>query len=381
MTKSIVDFDHFKQDNWNKVYRSARDLMPLLWYKKWERFYWVIGKAIKKNTKKGINTNTIFVLKEPESTWGRPRIDFELSKYACYLISLEADIKKKEVEFARIFFEHELRSDNKKYEKIKNENKAIIEDTKKKLQEESKNIEMRFFTQRSAFDKIKSLFWFLFKLVLIVILLSILLKILLNTSIEREWLDNISNFKLKDVDFLEIEESKEDFIEINKITNELTLEERINDYIDNYSNFSYSRNTNRNEFTNWLKWAHLVKSFFLLWNNWFIKDSCSLLNIYKCNPLSNLSSFWNFWDKTVDWYFIDYVYEVSKTDEWTIYCVKSNYKLKDDLNPNRIEETYHYITNINSKWVEEIVSRVCESIKKWERNISCWYNTSVKYCD
>lgn len=363
MGNKIIDFENYRLDNWKKMYRSARDLMPLLWYKKWERFLWVINKTIAKNKNRWINTDSIFFYMEPKSTWGRPRVDFELSKYACYLISLECDSKKEEVSFARIFFEHELRIDNKRIREKEELDKKIKLETKEKLK-----IERRYFNQRWILYNLKlkvRLFW---KIILTILFLSIIVSFFTDFSDSDK---NIDNFIKKDT----TTENKE-----------ISILEKIESYIYDkelwkIDNIDSDLNI-RNSFTYSLKWVDLIKSYFLFWNNWLTQESCSLLSISKCNSSYDLSWFNNFWEKTVDWYKISDIYKVNSIwEDWeNIYCVKTSYKLKIDTNPNRINEVFQYKTIILDDWREEITSRICESITKWERNIKCPYIVSDYYC-
>jgi len=396
MKKNIIDFKKYRIDKWEKVYRSARDLMDMLWYKKWERFYWVIKKTIDKANKNWVNTRLIFVESVPKSTWWRPRVDFELSKYACYLISLECDSKKEEVEFARLYFEHELRSDNRKIEEKKLLDKKIKQETKEKLV-----IEKRYFTKNRVLNNFKKRIKLLAKIIILILFLSFLISFFDNSDNT-----NLKNYKLKEKNLIEdrsieiikenLEKKWENINQVEKtiidedkknkdIVKEKDILWKIKDYLLELKNWNIEYLSNldsniRNNFTISLKWEDLIKSFFIFWNLGDYKDSCSLLSIYKCNALENLSWFKRFWDKTVDWYKIDDVYIVEDFEWVNIYCVKTSYKLKNDLSPNRIEEIYHYKTEIFSDWREEIISRVCEWITKWNRNIKCPYKTNKKYC-
>lgn len=86
----------------------ARDLMTLLGYDKWERFEGVINKAMAACTSYGQDPRPHFVEvipasgKNPEG--GRPSRNYELSRYASYLVAQNGDPRKKPVAFAQTYF-------------------------------------------------------------------------------------------------------------------------------------------------------------------------------------------------------------------------------------------------------------------------------------
>ena len=87
---------------------SARDLMSLLGYDKWERFEGVINRAIVACENYGQDPAPHFreVLpasgKNPEG--GRPARNYELSRYASYLVAQNGDARKKPVAVAQTYF-------------------------------------------------------------------------------------------------------------------------------------------------------------------------------------------------------------------------------------------------------------------------------------
>ncbi|WP_054372453.1 phage antirepressor KilAC domain-containing protein [Rhodococcus rhodochrous] len=82
---------------------SARDLMPLLGYDKWERFEDAIDRAIASMVAQGHSADTnASRLREPiAKTY---RINFHLSRFACYLIAMNGDPRKPEVAAAQAYF-------------------------------------------------------------------------------------------------------------------------------------------------------------------------------------------------------------------------------------------------------------------------------------
>jgi hypothetical protein len=84
-------------------YWSARDLMPLMGYSRWENFETPIKRAIKTAENQDMDTDILF-LRSQEKTGGRPREDFELSRFACYLVAMNGDPRKPEVAAAQHYF-------------------------------------------------------------------------------------------------------------------------------------------------------------------------------------------------------------------------------------------------------------------------------------
>lgn len=86
----------------------ARDLQSLLGYRKWEDFEGVIRKAETACQNAGHDPSGHFqevfpsARKNPEG--GRPARNYELSRYACYLIAQNASSRLKPVAFAQTYF-------------------------------------------------------------------------------------------------------------------------------------------------------------------------------------------------------------------------------------------------------------------------------------
>ena len=102
-------FENIKHiDELGNEYWEARELMPLLDYKKWENFYKVIKRAMI-----ACETSNNSVLDQfPEFrkpiVGGKGNIqnviDYHLSRYACYLIVQNANPRKKSVAFGQTYF-------------------------------------------------------------------------------------------------------------------------------------------------------------------------------------------------------------------------------------------------------------------------------------
>lgn len=82
---------------------SARELMPLLGYDRWENFAAAIDRACLTVSNQGQDPADLFrgVTKKGA---GRPQQDFQLSRYAAYLIAMNGDPRKSEVAAAQSYF-------------------------------------------------------------------------------------------------------------------------------------------------------------------------------------------------------------------------------------------------------------------------------------
>ena len=74
-------------------YWSARDLMPLIGYTRWDRVPDVIDRAKASASAAGHDTETLFRASS-EKSGGRPREDFHLARFACYLVAMNGDPRK-----------------------------------------------------------------------------------------------------------------------------------------------------------------------------------------------------------------------------------------------------------------------------------------------
>ena len=102
-------FDSIKHtDERGNEYWLARELMPLLEYKKWDKFSNVINDAKISCLNNGNNDIDHFlqVGKMIDLAKGAKRniLDYKLSRYACYLIAQNGDSRKKAIALAQKYF-------------------------------------------------------------------------------------------------------------------------------------------------------------------------------------------------------------------------------------------------------------------------------------
>ena len=84
---------------------SARDLMPVMGYSKWEHFEVPIRRAMKSAENQGLSLADNFPgSRKDAGTRGPAPKDVELSRFACYLVAMNGDPNKAEVAAAQAYF-------------------------------------------------------------------------------------------------------------------------------------------------------------------------------------------------------------------------------------------------------------------------------------
>ena len=106
---STPDFNSIKQTNvYGEEYWSARNLAPLLGYVKWERFAGTVERAMLACKKTGIRVIQHFPSAgktSPMPHGGVKKVeDYNLSRFACYLIAQNGDPRKEEIAAAQVYF-------------------------------------------------------------------------------------------------------------------------------------------------------------------------------------------------------------------------------------------------------------------------------------
>ena len=148
MTNTIIpssphkNFEDIRKIDENKIeYWTARELLPLLGYKKWQNSEKVILRAksacVNSGQDAGNHFTTLSRMVEIGSNTVRKVKDYKLDRYACYLIAQNGDPKKQEIALAQTYFAIQTRKqeifeqlpDSKKRLFIRNE----VSDHNKKL--------------------------------------------------------------------------------------------------------------------------------------------------------------------------------------------------------------------------------------------------------
>ena len=112
MSAEISIFDDIRHDDTSREFWSARELQKILGYASWDKFQNAINRAKKSfetsKITKYYNINDHFRQAGKMIRTGkgaeRTVVDFELSKYACYLIAQNGDPDKPEIAQAQAYF-------------------------------------------------------------------------------------------------------------------------------------------------------------------------------------------------------------------------------------------------------------------------------------
>lgn len=126
------------QDQNHMEFWSARDLMLILGYVKWQKFIEAIERA-KKTCKTSDQSVDNHFLPAPVNRSGRrPKEDYFLTRYACYLIAQNGDPRKPQIALAQTYFATQTRK-QELLEQREKENKRL--EARAKLKDTEKNIE------------------------------------------------------------------------------------------------------------------------------------------------------------------------------------------------------------------------------------------------
>lgn len=121
---------------------SARDLMPMLGYIKWQKFIEAIERAkdVCKTSDQAAQDH--FLPAPVKSSGGRPREDYFLTRFACYLIAQNGDPRKPQIALAQTYFATQTRK-QELLEQRENENKRL--EARAKLKDTERNIESTLY--------------------------------------------------------------------------------------------------------------------------------------------------------------------------------------------------------------------------------------------
>lgn len=116
LTQSASPFDAIRHlTEQGREYWSARELMPLLGYERWERFADTIGRARISGHNAGHDMTRHIAGADKlagsgvlpgaaKNLGGRPAENFHLSRLACYLVAMNGDPRKAEIAAAQTYF-------------------------------------------------------------------------------------------------------------------------------------------------------------------------------------------------------------------------------------------------------------------------------------
>lgn len=127
--KSFEDIKHIDENGVEVWY--ARELMPILQYSNWQNFEKIIDKAKISCQNSDISVLDHFTdvnkMVQIGSGAYRKQIDYKLTRYACYLIAQNGDIRKKVIALAQTYFAVQTR----KQEISEKEYSMLTEDEKR----------------------------------------------------------------------------------------------------------------------------------------------------------------------------------------------------------------------------------------------------------
>ena len=127
--KSFEDIKHTDENGVEFWY--ARELMPILQYSNWQNFEKIVNKAKISCENSNINVLDHFTdiskMVQIGSGAERKQQDYELTRYACYLIAQNGDSRKKVIALAQTYFAVQTR----KQEITEKEYSMLTEDEKR----------------------------------------------------------------------------------------------------------------------------------------------------------------------------------------------------------------------------------------------------------
>jgi hypothetical protein len=97
-------FDKIRYQDDTGEWWWARELMPLLGYEQWKNFAEAIERARIAARNSGYEPDLHFCRSRQKGTGGRPRDDFRLTRFACYMIAINGDPNKAEIADAQSYF-------------------------------------------------------------------------------------------------------------------------------------------------------------------------------------------------------------------------------------------------------------------------------------
>ncbi len=109
--------------------------MPMLGYAKWQKFLEAIERAKESAEMGGQLTKNHFLPAPVKSTGGRPKEDYFLTRYACYLIAQNGDPRKPQVALAQAYFATQTRKQELLEQRAYETNSKVIQASDQMLQQ------------------------------------------------------------------------------------------------------------------------------------------------------------------------------------------------------------------------------------------------------
>lgn len=97
-------FDAIRRTNERGEFWSARDLMPLLGYDSWRRFDDTVQRAKMACGNSGLDATSNFADAVKVAPSGPAGADYEMTRYAAYLVAMNGDPRKAEIAAAQTYF-------------------------------------------------------------------------------------------------------------------------------------------------------------------------------------------------------------------------------------------------------------------------------------
>jgi len=116
----------------------ARDLMPMLGYSTWRQFSEAIDRAKEACKLSNQSVQNHFLPAPAKSSGGRPKEDYFLTRYACYLIAQNGDPRKPQIALAQAYFATQTRKQEilelREKETKRLEARAKLKETERKIE-------------------------------------------------------------------------------------------------------------------------------------------------------------------------------------------------------------------------------------------------------
>lgn len=108
LERRSTPFDSIKYTDDIGEHWFARELMPLMGYSQWRRFNDVINRAMTSMANEGTDTrlhfSQVIKLVSGGNLGDQKRLDFRLTREACYRIAMNGDVKKRQIALAQQYF-------------------------------------------------------------------------------------------------------------------------------------------------------------------------------------------------------------------------------------------------------------------------------------